>query len=77
MPAVSKSQQNYFRMVRAYQSGKLDTSTLSKEFVAKIKKTASEMSPSQTGDFTKGAKKNLPKHVAESLSFIDFLVLDS
>jgi len=60
MPAVSKSQQSLFSMVRAYQTGKL------KHVSAKVKEVAEHISPTDAHHFAATKTKGLPEHVEKS-----------
>lgn len=84
MPAVSSSQQHYFAMVRAYQTGKLKSSNLPQSIVDKIKKTAGSITPKAASEFAKTKTKNKPDHVHEHddidfsvLSFTEYMIIES
>ena len=65
MPAVSKSQRRFMGMVHAYQQGKLDTSSIPKDVLDRIKAAAESMSKRASKDFAKSKEKGLPQHVRE------------
>ena len=64
MPSVSKKQQKFFGILHAYKAGTLDTSTLSPEFLAKIKKTAKGMPKKTVDEFAETKHKGLPEKVS-------------
>lgn len=84
MPAVSSSQQHYFAMVRAYQTGKLKSSDLPSSVVAKIKNTANSIAPKAASEFARTKTKGKPDHVQEQddidfsvLSFTEYMIMES
>ncbi len=78
MPAKSKAQTNFFRMVRAYQDGSLDTSKMTDQQVSRLRKTANSISKTDASVFAKTKDKKLPKRVVnEQITFSDFLFVDS
>lgn len=86
MPAKSQAQKSFMSMVRAYKAGKLDTSKMSKDQVAKIKKAAKSISDKEASKFSKTKSDNLPRKVTEGASlkqliegmtFSSFLIVES
>lgn len=73
MPAKSKQQAKFMGMVHAIQKGKLDPSKVSPS----MQKVAREMKPSDAKDFAETKRKDLPKKVAEVLTFKEFVSLES
>lgn len=73
--AVSQAQQHFFGMVHAYQKGKLDTSSIPKDVLAKIKKTAESITKKEAKKFASTKHKGLPTKVSESrMTFKEFLM---
>jgi hypothetical protein len=77
MPSKSKSQQQFFGMVHAYQQGKLDTSDIPAEALDKIRKAASSMKKTDAKKMASTKHKGLPKKIKENakgLTFKQYLV---
>lgn len=62
MPAKSKTQQSLMGMALAYKRGQLDTSKISKNTLAHIRRMASTMTEEQLSDYASTPRKRLPRH---------------
>jgi len=64
MPAKSKSQQRFMGMVHAHKVGDLDTSSMSPEFLTKVRNTANNIKAKDAKDLAETKHKGLKEKVA-------------